>query len=612
MNLNRKVMGSLAVTIALGAVVPTAFAASSPATESTTTPIQHVVVIFQENVSFDHYFGTYPVAANLPSEPVFHAAPGTPSVNGLNDALLKNNLNKANPTRLDRSQPMTDDMDHDYTAEQKAFDGGLMDKFVENTGAGSWPIPNQDPATVMDYYDGNTVTAMWNYAQHYAMSDNSFGTTFGPSTPGALNLVSGQTHGAIGYTAPQNQNGQKISPDANGVIINGTLNQSGSMIGDADPYFDSASNPKKPTVALTGKNVGDLLNGKGITWGWFQGGFRNPTHQSTNVSGSSVTDYSPHHEPFQYYAQTANPNHLPPTSTHMIGRQDQANHQYDVSDFWTAADAGNMPAVSFLKAPMYEDGHAGYSDPLDEQQFLVNTLNHLQSLPSWKNTAVIISYDDSDGWYDHVMGPIVNPSNDPSVDAIGGTPKQGAYLDRAGYGPRLPLMVISPYAKHNFVDHSVTDQSSILRFIEDNWSLGRLGDQSFDALAGSLTNMFDFSKGHGNSKLSLDPATGEPKLTSSPVQLHGKSYMKLTDFTQAADIEFNQHGSLLTFQYNGLNVNCPMFGHSVQVNGATVELGANLMTVNGALYVPVDGLAAALGIHTLWNNGQVQFTPPSP
>ena len=171
--------------------------------------------------------------------------------------------------------------------------------------------------------------------------------------------------------------------------------------------------------------------------------------------------------------------------------------------------------MSFLKAAAYQDGHAGYSDPLDEQTFLVKTINTLQALPTWRQTAVIIAYDDSDGWYDHVMGPIISQSNDPAYDALSdpgqcGTAKAGAYQDRCGYGPRLPLLVISPYARENFVDHTVTDQSSILRFIEDNWSLGRIGNQSFDALAGQLNSMFDFAGKHHARPLFLNPATGQP------------------------------------------------------------------------------------------------------
>src|SRR5947209_9460621 len=139
------------------------------------TPIQHLVVIFQENVSFDHYFATYPVAANPAGEPSFAAAADTPSVNGLNTPLnAPNNPNSTQPFRLDRSQYETCDQDHTYADEQKAFDSGLMDKFVETVGrgAGSCPDYGHGPGLVMGYYDGNTVTALWNYAQHYAMSDN--------------------------------------------------------------------------------------------------------------------------------------------------------------------------------------------------------------------------------------------------------------------------------------------------------------------------------------------------------------------------------------------------------------------------------------------------------
>ncbi|MBV8694719.1 MAG: alkaline phosphatase family protein, partial [Ktedonobacteraceae bacterium] len=428
----------------------------------------------------------------------FHALSNTPTVNGLSEALLTNNPNSANPKRLDRSQAVTCDQDHSYLDEQKAFDHGLMDKFVETvSGSGC-----TDKSIVMDYYDGNTVTALWNYAQHFALNDNSFGTEFGPSSVGALNLISGQTHGAT-------------PTDLTGDTANGTV------IGDPQPAYDGCDT--RETVAMSGKNVGDLLNSKSVTWGWFQGGFKPSSTANgkpvcgtahTNVAGAKVTDYIPHHEPFQYYQSTANPNHLPPTSVAMIGKTDQANHQYDLSNFWAAVNSGNMPAVSFLKAAAYQDGHAGYSDPLDEQHFLVDTLNQLQKRPEWRNTAVVISYDDSDGWYDHVLGPIVSQSTS-QFDALTGpgqcgTLKTGAYNDRCGYGTRLPLMVISPFARANFIDHSTTDQSSILRFVEDNWSLGRIGNQSFDALAGSLNTMFDFRFGVGRTdRLFLNPTTGQ-------------------------------------------------------------------------------------------------------
>jgi phospholipase C len=463
----------------------------------TSTPIKHVVVIFQENVSFDHYFATYPIALNPPGEPPFHAHRRTPTVNGLSGALLAHNPNLVNPFRFGRSQAATCDQDHNYTDEQKAFDGGNMDLFVQTVGNG----PGTDGfltchnTDVMGYFDGNTVTALWNYAQHFAMNDNSFNTTFGPSSPGAINLISGQSAGATG-----------VKGNTSGDIV------AGSIISDAQPAFDNCDT--RETAAMSGKNIGDLLNAKRITWGWFQGGFRDCTVKHIGSDGKPKGDYIPHHEPFQYYASTSNPAHLPPTSTALIGHAgDQANHQYDLADFWAAFDADNFPEVVFLKARGFQDGHAGYSDPLAEQQFVVETLNRLQQSREWGETAVIISYDDSDGWYDHVMPPIVSPSNTPA-DALNGpgncgTTASGSPQGKCGFGPRLPLIVISPFAKRNFVDNTLTDQSSILRFIEDNWGVGRIGGGSSDATAGTLRHMFDFSH-RRDDRLFLDPFTGEP------------------------------------------------------------------------------------------------------
>jgi phospholipase C len=499
----------LTLAIAAGATIASASiaGASGPARPvrsktPTTTPITHLVVIFQENVTFDHYFGTYPNATNANGQP-FTPKPGTPTVNGLSTALLTANPNGVNPQRLGPSDALTCDQNHEYTAEQQAADKGLMDQFPTYTQTASCSAPDHSmPGLVMDYYDGNTVTALWNYAQRFAMSDNSFNTGFGPSTPGVLNLVSGQTHGA--------------TP----AVLAG-VSDSGTVYGDADPTYDQCS--AGSTIAMTGTNIGDELNTRHVTWGWFQGGFAPTSHTGgtavcgsshVNIGGATVGDYSAHHEPFQYYASTANPAHLPPATEAEIGHSGQANHQYDLSNFYTALSSGNIPSVSFLKAAKYQDGHAGYSDPLDEQNFLVTAINSIEQSRYWKSTAIVIAYDDSDGWYDHVTPPIINPSSsaEDAYTATGqcgnGTPL-GGFEDRCGYGQRLPLLVISPWARQNSVDNSITDQTSILRFIEDNWSLPRIGGGSFDALAGSLNGMFDYA--HRNAApLILDPTTGEP------------------------------------------------------------------------------------------------------
>jgi phospholipase C len=532
-----RVLASAMMALSLVIGAPCVLLAQPNDDSPTKTPIKHVVVIFQENVSFDHYFGTYPEAANLSGETLFHPKEHTPRANTLlSSGLLDQNPNSTQPFRLTPAEQVTCDQDHNYGDEQAAFHGGLTDLFPEKAGVGSASCYNagKGKGLVMGYYDGNSVTALWNYAQHYAMSDESYSTTFGPSTPGAVNLISGNTFGAT--LLAKRPNGTPAS--ASGNVSNAST--TGSVIGDPRPGFDDCvlTNPKLQAtnmITIAGKNVGDLLNAKNLTWGWFQGGFA-PTSVSgglavcgahhSGLAGDDATttvgDYIPHHEPFEYYSQTTNQHHLPPSSPSMIGRSDQANHQYDLADFWTALGSGNLPAVSYLKAPAYADGHAAYSTPEDEQIFLANTINRLQESKEWSEMAIIIAYDDSDGWYDHQMGPIVNQSNVSDDQLLGpgncGTPKlipgaSGIQNGRCGYGPRQPLLIISPYAKRNYVDHRITDQSSILRFIEDNWNLGRLGNGSTDAIAGTLDGMFRFDgddrdRRDGDSKLILDPTTG--------------------------------------------------------------------------------------------------------
>ena len=542
----RAMAALLTMTIALGPTVAPAFASSAkPATKyaasrrATTTPIQYLVVIFNENISFDHYFRTYPNALNPKYENKFVAKANTPTINGYTNALLtaNPNLNPANgtgatnPYRLDVTQAATPDQDHNYQPEQQASDAGLMDLFPLYTGTAGPPPGgggiNNTNGLVMGYYDGNTVTALWNYAQNFVLSDNSYGSTFGPSSVGVMNLVAGQTNGVVAYL---NGTGSFVPGGPDGSLTN---------IDDPDPIGDVCSSPTRNQAQMGGVTIGDLLNAAGVTWGGFMGGFNlsivNPNgstgcNRSTtsNITGVKETDYIAHHSLFGYWPSVANPNHTRPASPSEIGNAGPANHQYDIEDFYAAVQAGNQPAVSFLKAPGYQDAHAGYSDPIDEQNFIVNTINFLQNPnnnPNWDSTAVVIAYDDSDGWYDHVLGPIVNTSTGP-LDALTGPGACGTAatslpgyagaavnphaLGRCGYGPRLPLLVISPWAKNNFVDHQVTDQSSIIRFIEDNWLGGqRIGNGSFDGIANSIVQDFDFAKVRTNGTLCLNPQTGE-------------------------------------------------------------------------------------------------------
>ncbi len=583
-----------------GASNPTNPTVSAQDAVATATPIKHLVVIFGENGSFDHYFATYPNAANFTGDPQFTPLAGTPAANTLAAAGLTGttnpnalpgspNLAKAaivingvsfnalttpaaapltvadvTPFRLDRSQANTRSQNHSYTPEQLGDHNGAMDAFPMFTSAGNTGVPGATTGAfgsqgqVLGYFDGNTVTAYWNYAQHFAMSDNAWTDTFGPSTPGAIEVVSGQNNGMT-ITANLVTN-NTVSTNA---ISDGAGDN--TMIGDLDPATDDCSiaaqvvgggNPSNPTAMMKGKNIGDLLNAKNLTWGGFMGGFdltaTNPNGTKgclrstfSDVLNSSPADYVQHHAWFQYYATTANPHHERPTSTALIGFTDPkdttgtspVHHQYDSNDFFTAVKAGNYPSVSFIKAPSISDGHPGNSDPIDEQAFDTKVINFLMQQPDWKNTAVIIAYDDSDGWYDHQKPTLTSASTDNSTlfSADGGTNNvtgadqydsagscgiaagatrpvgvAGVQVNgRCGPGTRTPFIVISPYARANYVDHTQITQASVVRFIEDNW-LGsqRIGQGSFDATAGDIRSMFDFTTTGTNPTLFLDESQG--------------------------------------------------------------------------------------------------------
>lgn len=313
---------------------------------------------------------------------------------------------------------------------------------------------------------------------------------------------------------------------------------------DSEPTGDTCSGTSA-TIHMTGHNIGDLLTAANVTWGWFQGGF-NLTLTNTNgttgckrstqvlnypssVGTYTTADYVSRHQPFQFYATTQNLKHTRPTSVASIGSNaDAANHQYDTNDFLAALSAGNMPAVSFLKPPAFQDSHAGNSDPLDEQTWLVTMINAIESSPFWPSTAIIVAYDDSDGWYDHEYW-VVNGSSatvtgvDQSIcsNATGSAAPTAALpgvngttlhaQGRCGHGPRLPLLVISPWVDRNTINSTPIDQTSITRFIEDTFlSSQRIGGGSYDAIANSMAPLFDFSNNTppNPNVVLLNPTTG--------------------------------------------------------------------------------------------------------
>ena len=247
---------------------------------------------------------------------------------------------------------------------------------------------------------------------------------------------------------------------------------------------------------MGGKNIGDLLNAAGVTWGFFMGGFdltHRPTPNGTHrLPPQHHLDWSPNQEGRLHPAPCSRSSTTlhRQSDAHAAERRSPrsgtavtpANHQYDMNDFFAAVKAGNFPAVSFLKAPAYQDGHAGYSDPLDEQTFVVTR----HQLP-----AATPRLDQHRRRHRlRRLGRLVRPPDGSDREPVH-QPRRRSYRQRAlcgdgsrrcrapsgnphaqgrcGYGPRQPLLVISPWARHNFVDHTVTDRSSIIRFVEDNW-----------------------------------------------------------------------------------------------------------------------------------------------
>jgi phospholipase C len=265
--MDRRLARALAVVAASALTLLPVYPASAQNQDgsSTKSPIKHVVVIFQENVSFDHYFGTYPYAkANNDGTKYFGGAKDdTPRVNSLESAgLLTNNPNGVNPFRIDRSVPNTCDQDHAYGDEQFAFHGGLMDRFAGTLPNGrpfSCNDKNLGPNSTLGYYDGNTFEAT---------------ITNGLGAGG--NIAGASTSGAV--------------------------------VGDPDPAGDVGSNPKRTQITMSGQNVGDLLNSAGVTWGSFMA---NCAVVCTGTTGLTMSDYIPHHAFFQYWQSTLNANHTP-------------------------------------------------------------------------------------------------------------------------------------------------------------------------------------------------------------------------------------------------------------------------------------------------------------
>jgi phospholipase C len=430
----------------------------------TASPIKHTIVIFQENRSFDNYFGTYPYA------PGFKPLNGTPK-DVRNFKYVAGNVTKdANGNVYNPAQDGTKvypwhdtgkaaiqetDVNHGYNPMIDMVDGGKMDKFYQvNHDSGKSTDTNDKGKLAMSYFDYNDIPAYWQYAQHFALADNYFQPVYGPSTPGALYMIAAQS-------------GNGSEPASN-------TNPKGQITGDPNPKNGPFGGDNYPglTYNLTYTNIGDELSAASQSWAWYQGGWdaakvatnaTKPVADKSTVSPDALK-YSPHHNPFQYF------------QNYEDGKYN--NNLKDYNKFSADIQNGNLPAVSFIKAGYGDDEHPGtgnQSTPSAED-FTVNTINEIMNSKYWKDTAIVVTYDEGGGFYDHVAPSAITPN----ADAL------------QGNGPRVPMFVISPYAKENFVSHVQYDHSSILKFIETNYHLPSLNSK--DAKSNNMTDMFDFIK----------------------------------------------------------------------------------------------------------------------
>jgi phospholipase C len=462
---------------AIGAIAASALAcgthgtsATHPSEDAGTAPsglqkLNHVVVIVLENWSFDSLYAEASGAEGLAGAmkaPAQIDATGAPyAALPQSETHLPQTLPNA-PFALDPFLPLalrtSTDLTNNFYEEQRQIHAGKMDQFVLFDSAGK--------GLTMGYYHTASLPLAAE-AQKYTLCDHFFHGVFGGSLQNHIFLVSAAV--AQFPNAPAaikraviDGNGAPVN-DANGKPQDGPLTPDGYVVGTLYP----TATPHPPGVPAeelvppqTFPTIGDLLTAKNVDWAWYAEGWKAIVSGATlNEAGTDPeTLFQYNHQPFVYFAAYAE------------GTSGRA-HLRDEADFTAAAQAGTLPAVSFIKPDGVDNEHPNYADMVAGEEHAVALINAVRNGPSWADTAIIVTYDENGGFWDHVAPP------------------SG---DRWGPGTRVPTLVFSPFAKKGFVDSTVYDTSSILALIEHRFGLAPLGTR--DAAAADLTNAFDFSQ----------------------------------------------------------------------------------------------------------------------
>ncbi len=465
-----------------------------PGAPSSLTNLKNIIVIYQEGWSFDSLYGSFPNANGIanaraaltlrPQVNVYAGnaplaqSPAVPLNGGVADPRFTSfdavgALKPYNALPFIPTTSTSGSLVSRFLTEQVQIDGGKMDKFVSLS---------DNPGLVMSNFDATNLPE-GQLAQQYVLCDNFFHAAFGGSFLNHHWLIAAQT--PIDANAPSalyqpvtaNQvNGNfgldfnlNPTPTKSGTGATSTVDNAVSTDNYAVNTLYSVNTPHPSNVATsnlvsnqTNATIGDRLNDSGISWTWYSGGY------AAAISGQADATFQCDHQPFIYYQNYAD------------GTANKAAHLKDETKFLSDLQNGTLTSVAFIKPLGSNDERPGYATLQDGQQHVASLVAAVQASPYWQNCAIVIAYADNGGRYDHVAPP----------SAAGGSPA-GTY-DRFGPGARVPAIVISPYAKKGFVDHTAYDTTSILRLIEKRWSLAPLGSR--DAAVNSLDNAFNFQQ----------------------------------------------------------------------------------------------------------------------
>ena len=537
----RRMLGGLAALgagVALGGCETTPGSAPSSAADlriddALRRQVRHIVVIYAENRSFANLYGDFPGVRHPLSEvrpedarqldrdgktplPVLPKiwgglVPRAQEVDGKRYAIAERDIDKLPnaPFRIADTQGkplpngvITRDLWHRFYQNQMQIAGGRNDQFAAWADSGG---------LVMGHYRNSADTLrLWNLARQYTLCDNFFMAAFGGSWLNHMFLISAQP--PIYPDAHKHPHAAKLLSKVDGddpagtrltlaadspasaldgppkFAVDGPLTPDGygvntmappyqpSYVPPADPgnaaYADPADHRVIPPQGHA--TIGDRLSEKNVDWAWYSGAWQYALeHRDTGM----VPDFQYHHQPFNYFA-----NYAPGTDARRKHLRDAGvGDEPSTNRFIADIDAGRLPAVTFYKPQGNLNMHAGYADVESGDRHIANVIEHIRRGPQWANTVIVMTHDENGGWWDHVAPPAG---------------------DRWGPGSRIPALVISPFAKKGYVDHTMYDTNSILRFISRVHGLAPLDgvaarDKAFAARGatppGDLTNALDLA-----------------------------------------------------------------------------------------------------------------------